>query len=251
MANLLNQANKILAFTTKLVGAINSNSMGNNIPTNAVMRALDITEALGVESIADVKRTINELKQATAKVANLARCGWAVTFGGQFGGLMENILTGLTGAALSVVDQIWDAVYVQIKGLVDQSLGTILNLIDAFQSLITSILLLADSVKNFFASLSEFADLQVELEMEYEDCKKLYSSLAACLLNKYLGKYIDQFTNKAVGFINKTGAELNAALYEDLQDVNVFASYAKKEAFLLKKASLQINGLTPTNLLAD
>jgi len=77
----------------------------------------------------------------------------------------------------------------------------------------------------------------------------MYAAIAGCLLNKFLGPYIEEFTDKVVGKINEVGNNFNNALYEGLQDVNTFSSYANQESFLLKKASLQIKGLTKENLL--
>jgi hypothetical protein len=78
----------------------------------------------------------------------------------------------------------------------------------------------------------------------------MYAAIAGCLLNKFLGPYIEEFTSKVVGKINEVGNDFNDKLYDELQDANVFASYANREAFLLKKASIQMSGLTKENILS-
>lgn len=83
------------------------------------------------------------------------------------------------------------------------------------------------------------------------ECIELYSSIAACLLNKFLGPFVDKFTEKVVGGINDVGEEFNNMLFEELQDVNTLSSYINQEAFLLEKASLQMRGLTKENLLSS
>ena len=55
----------------------------------------------------------------------------------------------------------------------------------------------------------------------------MFASIMACFLNKYLGKYLDDFAEKAVGEINKIGNIMNDKLYDELQDINTFSSYAK------------------------
>ena len=77
----------------------------------------------------------------------------------------------------------------------------------------------------------------------------MYAAIAGCLLNKYLGTYLEDLTSKIVGKINEVGNNFNDALYDSLSDVNTFTSYTKQESFLLKKASIQIKGLTKENLL--
>ena len=245
------QMQKIMSFSSKIVGAINFKSIGCNIPSNKVMQALGIEGDLSFNSLSDIMYSLQELKQGAATGFNAAMCAYTIgTSWAETSTFLGQLMDGVVGAISSVVDQIWDAVACQITGLVNQAIGTFLNLIDAFQSLITSVLLLADSIKNFVIGLGELANIKWETSLKEEQCRNFYASIAACFLNKYLGPYLDQFTNKVTSAINEAGANINDFLYEELQDVNIFSSYAKQEAFLMKKASLQINGLTPSNLLA-
>jgi hypothetical protein len=123
-------------------------------------------------------------------------------------------------------------------------------LISALQNLVASVLLIFDAIVDFIKNLSDYADLTFDLQLEKEAYVQFYSSIAACLLNKLLGPYINEFSRKLVGKINEFGNNFNDMLYEGLQDVEVFSSYAKQEAFLLKKASIQMQGLRPSTLLA-
>lgn len=249
MGNINNQMQKIISFTSKIVGAVNSKSVGCNLPVNSVLSVLGVDSELSFNSLSDSINSIQQLKGAVAQGANMVNCAWTLMTTSQGLDFLGQLAAGALGAVSSVVEQIWDAIAVQIHAAVSQVVGTFLNLVDAFQSLITSVLLLADSILNFFGSLSEFANLTFKLKLEQKECADFYASIAACLLNKYLGPYLDEFTNKVVTQVNELGGDFNALLYQELQDVNIFSSYAKQQAFLLKKASLQINGLTPTNLL--
>lgn len=250
MASFINEMQKIVSFTSKLVGAVNSNAIGANIPTNTIMQALGIEDDLSFNSVADTIESLNELKDTAVYGINMARCAivMATNEKGQTGNFLAAMEQSLVGAIASVVNQIWDAVAIQVSNAVGQIIGTFLNIVKSLQSLLTSVLLLFDSIKNFIVGLADFAKLRFELLLKQEQCASFLSSIAACLLNKYLGPYLDQFTNSVVGKINEFGNNFNEALYEGLQDANVFASYAQQEAFLMKKASLQINGLTPTAL---
>lgn len=244
------QMQKIVNFSSKIVGALNYKSVGINIPSNNFFKALGIQGDLSFNSLTDVMYSLQELKQGAATGYNMFVCAYTIgTSWSQFSSFLGQLMDGVVGAMSSCVDQIWDAIACQITGVITQVVNSFLNIIDAFQSLITSVVLLMDSIKNFVLGLGELAHMKWETSLKQEQCRNFFASIAACFLNKYLGPYLDQFTNKAVEEINKVGGDINNLLYEELQDVNVFASYAKKEAFLMKKASLQINGLTPSNLL--
>lgn len=153
------------------------------------------------------------------------------------------------GAVGSVIDEIYDAISYQISNAVNQVVGSILAVVDALGSLVSSIVSLWEAIVDTVSSWADWSNLKLELELQQENCKDMFASIAACLLNKFLGSYLDEFTEKVVGKINEVGSDFNDKLYDELQDANAFASYAKQEAFLLKKASIQIKGLSKENLL--
>lgn len=240
---------KIVNFTSKIVGAVNSKSIGCNIPTNSFMQALGIEDDLSFGSMSDIVTSIGEIKDAAATVGTMVKCS-AVVFSdwNEFSGLMSQLIDGALGAIGSVVDEIWDAVACQIMGLANQVIGAFLSIVQAFQQLITSVLLLADAIKNFCLGLTDLANFKFELGIKQSQCRNFFASIAACLLDKFLGPYLDEFSEKVTDAINKGGNELNEALYQELQDVRVFSSYAEQQSFLMKKASMQINGLTPASI---
>lgn len=247
MANLTNQMQKIVNYTSKIIGAINYKSVGCNIPVNSYLTVLGVDDELSFNSLSESIHSIQQIKGAIAQGANMVKCAWAIAKNPtQF---LDQMINGVAGAMGSVIDQIWNAISYQIYGAVNQVVTTFLNVVNAFQSLITSVLLLGDAIKNFFIGLAEFAEMTFKLQLEQKECIDFYASIAACLLNKYLGPYLDEFTQKVTNKIHEYGNDFNALLYDELQDTNILASYAKQQAFLLKKASLQINGLTPKNLL--
>jgi hypothetical protein len=57
--------------------------------------------------------------------------------------------------------------------------------------LVTSVLILAEGILGVFNSWLDWSDLQIELEIERQNCKDVLSSIAACYLNKLLGPYIE------------------------------------------------------------
>jgi hypothetical protein len=53
---------KIMSFSSKIVGAINFKSIGCNIPSNKVMQALGIEGDLSFNSLSDIMYSLQELK---------------------------------------------------------------------------------------------------------------------------------------------------------------------------------------------
>lgn len=249
---LSSSMSKIIGVTSKIANFANQASNPNvNIPASSFMRILGIEEDLSFGSLGDTASSITQLKEAVATGVNAIRCGWHIMSDRKgFQDFLSSMVTGAVGVMSYVADQVMDAVTVQISNAVKQIVGTVFNLISALQNLVASVLLIFDAIVDFIKNLSDFADLTFELELEKEACVQFYSSIAACLLNKFLGPYINEFATKLVGKINEFGNNFNEMLYEGLQDVDTFASYANQEAFLLKKASLQMQGLRPSTLLA-
>jgi hypothetical protein len=145
---------KIVNFTSKVIGAVNYRSLGCNIPVNSVMTVLGIDNELSFASLSDTLNSIQEIKGAIAQGYNMANCAWTLTDKNNALGFLEQLANGVLGAIGSVIDEIWNAISIQIYTAIGQVVGTFLNLVEAFQSLITSILLLADSILNFFTSLA-------------------------------------------------------------------------------------------------
>ena len=174
---------------------------------------------------------------------------WGSNMLNRWGGLMANAITGAAGVLMDMYKQIADAVAAQVGMAVSQIVGMITNIVNAFSNMISSIILLAKGIYEMFKNWSDWADWIWEVEIEAENCKDMLSAIGACYLNKFLGPYIEQFTDKIVGAINEAGNNLNELLFDQFQDVNMLASYVNQEAFLLQKASLQIKGLTKENLL--
>lgn len=240
---------KITSFTSKLT-SITPNNLHANIPSNSLTRALGI-DGDNISSISDLKNTISDLKQGVASAASLAYCS-VVLFadGGKTAlGVLQNLATGAAAIVTDIWKQISEAVAAQIGMAVSQIIGTITNLISALQNLVVSVMLLAQGIASMIKSWLDWSQWDWELEIEKENCKDMLSAIAACYLNKILGPYIEQFTDKIVGKINQVGNNFNDMLFDAFQDTNMFSSYANQQAFLLQKASLQIKGLTKQNLL--
>ena len=243
---------KIVGLTNKIVGATNPTALGANISSNSFMRVMGISGDLSFNSLADIKNSISEIKGGIAQGINMAVCSWEmITNPGQILDFLDQLATGMAGAIGDMLDQIFDAVAMQISMAVQQVVGAVISLISAFQNMWQSIVLLAEAIIDTVKSWFDWSNSKFSLDLQKENCKDMFAAIAGCMLNKFLGPYLEDFTSKIVGKINEVGNNFNEHLYDGLKDVNTFSSYANQEAFLLKKASIQIKGFSKESLLGD
>ena len=248
--SLASSMGKVLNFTNKIVGATNPFNSGANVSVGSWGRIMGLDD-LSFSSLSDTKRSISDIKGALSQTLTTAACLKYMVWDNpsEMLNFLDQLATGVVGAVGSVIDEIYDAISYQISNAVNQVVGSILAVVDALGSLVSSIVSLWEAIVDTVSSWADWSNLKLELELQQENCKDMFASIAACLLNKFLGSYLDEFTEKVVGKINEVGSDFNDKLYDELQDANAFASYAKQEAFLLKKASIQIKGLSKENLL--
>lgn len=247
--SLASSMKKVTSFTNKLLNITSGSQLGTNIPTNSVMRALGVDGTLSIGSVEDIQNTISELKDGITNAATFAYCAYNLLSIEGALEFLDRLALGIDSAIASILDQVIDSIATQISMAAQQVIGAFTSLLDALANLVQSVLLIADSLMDLWNSWTDWSNWKFQMNIEKEACMDMYASVAGCLLNKYLGSYLEDFTDKIVGKINEVGNNFNDALYDSLSDVNTFSSYANQEAFLLKKASIQIKGLTKENLL--
>lgn len=247
----LNQSmQKIISYTQKINNALNpDNWLSVKIPGKGLGKIFGREEDEGEVTVAQLMEDLNTLSGDVMTGWNLIRCLDMGKSG--YAGLVAQLGMGVMGAVAAVADEIMDAIYIQISNAVNQIFDVINSLIDVFFNLWCTIYQIVQSIVDFFKSLGDFGKLQMKAALDKENCKDMYAAIGACLLNKFLGPYLEEFKEKAVNEINKGGAKLNDLVYEELSDVRTFTAYANQELFLLKKANYQIQGLTKDNLLQD
>lgn len=248
--SLASSMGKVVNFTNKLIGVMNPQASGANVSASSWGRIMGLDD-LSFNSISDTKSSIQKIKGAMAQTINTAACLKYLVWDNpaEMLNFLDQLATGVIGAVASVVDEIYDAVAYQISAAINQVAGAVISFVNALQQLVNSIITLFSVICDTIDSWLDWSNLKIELELQQENCKDMFASIIACFLNKYLGKYLDDFAEKAVGGINKIGNEFNNKLYDELQDINTFSSYAKQEAFLLNKAAIQLSGFSKENLL--
>lgn len=237
---LLKTMEDIVSKTNKLV-----NSFRVKIPLKKVGELFNIEDMGDVESLSDLKNAASEIAGTVVSTYNLVSClfsasGWA--------GMIESIVFNLSTATMQILQQVFDAIAVQLRAAFNQIIGSIMNFITSILNLISTILLLWEAIKG----LGDWFNIswnKLKLAFDRENCAELMSTIAACYLNKFLGPLFDKIEGALVGAVNDAGGALNNFLSEQLEDVNTMSEYLDRESFLLKKAAIQINGLTPENVL--
>lgn len=243
---------KIIQFTQKFSNSLNPDNLINiKIPGGAVADFLGFEEGEGIHSIADLKWAVMDASANVATGINLVRCGIHMAGNGFEGylGFLGQMAMGATAIIAAITDQVIEAIALQINMAISQVIGTITNIIKVLHDLWNSVKMIWQSLQNLWDSWTADINFDLELELDEENCKYMFAAIAGCMLNKFLGPYIDEFREKTLNAINEAGADFNSMLYDELSDANTFAAYAEHEAFLCKKAALQINGLNRQNLL--
>ena len=247
----LSQAMAKITSVTSKITSFSPSSLVVNVPSSAMTRALGIDGDFSLNSISDIRQSISRLKQSMATGLSLAYCS-AMVFadGGKTAlGFLENLASGAMGVITDIYQQIADAVAAQVGMAVSQIIGVVTSVVSALQNLVASILSLGAAIWETFKSWTDWSKMIFEIQIQRQNCKDMLSAIAACFLNKLLGPYIEQFTSNIVGKINQVGNTFNQKLFEEFQDINIAAAYANQQAFLIKKAELQMKGLTKQNLL--
>lgn len=246
---LASSMQKITSVTNRLVNITSGSSSGTNIPTNTFLSVLGITEDLGFGSLSEIKNSISSIVGGISRGVTMVNCAYDLLTTSAGLDFLLKLASSLDNAVQSVVDQIFDAVATQVAIAAQQIIGTFVNFIKSIANLVNSVVLIAKALEELWESWTNWGNWKWNFNLQNESCSDMFAAIAGCLLNKFLGPYLDEFTNKIVGEINEFGTEINNKLYEEFQDVNMFSSYANQEAFLLKKASIQLKGLTKENVL--
>lgn len=244
---------KLVSYTSKLNNLLDFNKLLSVKVPGAKYTSLfgtSMDEGDGGMTLAEIAKNVGEIGGDIMTGVNLVNCAFIMSKGGMQGwkDFLGSMAMGVTSVILSLTDVILDAIAIQIGNAVSQIISTISSVISALYSIWTSILGILDALEELWDNWKTIK-LDIDIELSKENCKDMYAAIAGCLLNKYLGPYLNEFKEKALNAINKYGNDFNNLLYEELSDARTFAAYASQEAFLLKKAELQIKGLTKENLL--
>ena len=239
---ILSTMNEVVETTNKFVNSIDA--FHCNVPTGRIGKILGVDD-IQIRGLSDISSAVGEIGGAVAQSINMIDCATSLS---TWNGLLGALAYGLSDVALGMLQTIQEAIAVQLRAAVQQVVGTLINFFTSIMNLISNICLLFRAIMD----LSSWFDLSLDnlkLSINREECVSMMASIAACILNKYLGEFLDEVESDVLDAINDVGNVINNKITDALEDTNLMASYINREAFLIKKAQMQIAGLTPENVL--
>lgn len=150
----------------------------------------------------------------------------------QIGSRLTNLLRGQINMAIG-----------QVVGSINGLFGSVLGFIGSALSFLGSIIDLIKAIKDFILGLFGMGDADFDSFMSEEDCEYIFATIAACMLNKFLGTKLRDLESKLTNEIIESGDKMNSFLADQLSDVNSVSSYLERERFMMEKATKQINGI--------
>lgn len=241
--SLNSQLQKVISFTSKMNSTLNPQKLINvTLPGVNLGKLFGFEDKEGIQTLGDLVETIEDIGGDIMTGVNLIHCASIMNMN-DWSNFLGQMAMGVTSIVASITDTIIEAIAIQINSAVQQVVGAITSVVSALHNLVTSVVLLLEGLSDLWDAISFDVDFDFEFELSEKNCKDMYAAIAGCLLNKFLGNYLDEFKEKALEVINKGGNKFNNFLYAELSDVHTFAAYANQEAFLLEKAKIQIDGL--------
>lgn len=242
---------KIIDYTARFNQYTNPKNIINiTMPDHILYSIFGFEDNEGETTTKSLAATIKDVGGDIMTGANIIRCASIMSLG-DWGDFLGQLGMGVSGAIMAVLDPIVTAISIQLSNAVSQIASTVLNIVSALYDLWTQIGLIITALGELWDNWTTNWNLKFQWELDAKNCKDMFAAIGACFLNKFLGPYLTEFKEKAVREINNYGNDFNQMLYEEMKDINTFASYASQEAFLLQKAQLQMKGLTKENLLSN
>lgn len=201
-------------------------------------------ESDSVQSLGQLALSVTDSAQELIQVGKMAYCaGKALANPGMVLNVLDTLANNLLSAATEMATRLADLALGQINQALSQVTGSITGLIKNALGFLGALIDVIEAIKNLFDDAWNIGSLDFEMFMSEEDCEYMFATMAACMLNKFLGNKLQSFEQKIAGKITEAGQELNSAIAENLADVNTLSSYMERERFMMEKATKQINGL--------
>lgn len=197
-----------------------------------------------VQSLGQLATSVIDSAQNLIQVGKMAYCaGLMIANPEMMLGILDNLANNMLAAATEIASRLAS----QVKGQLDQAIaqvtGSITGLINNALGFLGSIVEVAKAIENLFNDSIKLGELDFEGFMTEEECQYMFASIAACMLNKFIGSKLQSFEQKISGKITEAGDKLNSAVAKELSDVNSLSSYMEREKFMMEKAAKQINGI--------
>lgn len=201
-------------------------------------------ESDSVQSLGQLVSSVTESAQNLIQVGKMAYCaGKMLTNPSMMLGVLDVLGNNLLAAATEMASRLANLAMGQISQALGQITGSVTGLINNALGFLGALLDVVEAIKNLFDNSFNIGSLDFDNFMSDEECQFMFATMAACMLNKFLGSKLQDFEQKIAGKITEKGQALNSAIAEGLADVNSLSSYMERERFMMEKATKQINGL--------
>lgn len=197
-----------------------------------------------VQSLGQLAASVTESAQNLIQVGKMAYCaGMMLANPEMLLGVLDNLANNMLAAATDMATRLASQVKGQLTMALSQISGSITGLVNNALGFLGSIVEVAKAIENLFDDAIKLGEVDFEGFMSEEECQYMFATMAACMLNKFLGNKLQAFEQKISGKITEAGSELNSAIANELKDVNSLSSYLEREKFMMEKAAKQINGV--------
>jgi hypothetical protein len=211
------------------------------LPSFSISKGIQVSS---VSSLGDLAASVTSSAQNLIQGGKMIYCiGKMIASPGMFLNALNILGNNVLAAATAIASRLANQVRGQLNLALSQIAGSITGLVTNVFGFLGSIIDLADSIKNFVKNLLNLGVGDFDEFVSDEECEYMFATMAACMLNKFLGDKLQKFEKEISGKISEAGDELNSAISDNLADVNSLSSYIEREKFMMEKATKQINGI--------
>lgn len=232
---------KLSSLTNKLTDSGGSGGIFNlNIPETSLGGLIPITKGTEVHSLGELMESVSDTIGNLNQIAHMLYCLGEVANTGSLLRILDNITNNIIAVAFEMAERIASVLYGQLLGMFNTLAGTALNLVSAIFDFLTSIVKIYETLKAIWENARNRALGNWDDFMSQEECEYMFSTIAACILNKLFGEKLAKFEQKVTQKITETGQKVNTAMANELADVNNLSNFVRHESFMLDKANQQL-----------
>lgn len=231
--------------TNQLTGGAAGQGLFNlSIPSVTLDNIVSV-EKDQVSSLSQLYSSVVDSVQNLNQLAHTAYCiGMVITDPAMLLNVLNQIAGSVAAVAYDMAQRIASLIENQILAAFGQIAGTILHVVTSVLNFLQALLNIYNAIKRIIENLSKLSLDNLDDFMSKEQCEMMLAMMGACLLNKLFGDKLNEFESKVTKAINDTGNKINDAISKELTDVNNMATYVDHEAFLMNKATEQLNLFT-------
>ena len=233
---------KLSSLTNNLVGGSNTGKglFNLSIPGYSLGGLIPVTQETQAHSLGDLVESVTDTIGNLNTIAHMAYCLGEVANEKSMLRILDNITNNILAVAFEIAERIASVMGAQILGMFGTVAGTILNVVNSIFDFLTSIVRLYETLMAIWDNIRHRALGNWSNFMSQEDCEYMFSTIAACIINKLFGDKLRKFEMEVTQKITETGQKWNSAIASELADTNNLANFVRHESFMVNKANDQL-----------